>query len=73
MRCLSTKRSKAIYQELYYLNILLTPYFWFYSRIVEAKAPMAIVIPVRGSLPIKGLRVEDLSWQDFLSRVNQTK
>lgn len=40
---------------------------------MEAKAPMAIVIPVRGSLPIKGLRVEDLSWQDFLSRVNQTK
>lgn len=44
-----------------------------YSRVVEAKAPMAIVIPVRGSLPIKGLRVGDLAWQDFLGRVNHTK
>lgn len=40
---------------------------------MEAMAPMAIVIPVRGSLPIKGLRVNDLSWQDFLGRVNDTK
>jgi hypothetical protein len=40
---------------------------------VEAKSPMAIVIPVRGSLPIKGLRVGDLSWQDFLGRVNHSK
>jgi hypothetical protein len=40
---------------------------------VEAKAPMAIVIPVRGSLPIKGLRVSDLSWQEFLGRVNHSK
>jgi hypothetical protein len=40
---------------------------------VEVKAPMAIVIPVRGSLPIKGLRVDDLSWQDFLGRVNNTE
>ncbi|CAD6344019.1 unnamed protein product [Miscanthus lutarioriparius] len=44
-----------------------------YSRVVEAKAPMAIVIPVRGSLPIKGLRVDDLSWQDFLGKVNHTE
>ncbi|XP_020401319.1 probable acyl-activating enzyme 17, peroxisomal [Zea mays] len=34
---------------------------------------MAIVIPVRGSLLIKGLRVDDLSWQDFLGRVNYTE
>jgi hypothetical protein len=30
-------------------------FFGFCSRVVEAKIPMAIVIPVRGSLPIKGL------------------
>jgi len=40
---------------------------------VEAKAPMAVVISARGSLPIKGLRLNDLSWQDFLGRVNDTK
>ena len=40
---------------------------------MEAKAPMAIVISARGSLPIKGLRLNDLSWQDFLGRVNDTK
>jgi hypothetical protein len=40
---------------------------------VEATAPMAIVIPVRGSFPIKALRVCDLSWQDFLGRVNHSK
>ena len=40
---------------------------------MEAKSPRAIVIPARGSLPIKGLRLNDLSWQDFLGRVNDTK
>ncbi|VAI17803.1 unnamed protein product [Triticum turgidum subsp. durum] len=44
-----------------------------YSRVVEAKAPMAIVIPARGSTPIKGLRTDDLSWEDFLGRADHTK
>ncbi|KAM3275138.1 hypothetical protein ACQJBY_043858 [Aegilops geniculata] len=44
-----------------------------YSRVVEAKAPMAIVIPARGSTPIKGLRTDDLSWEDFLGRADRTK
>ncbi|VAI32104.1 unnamed protein product [Triticum turgidum subsp. durum] len=45
-----------------------------YSRVVEAKAPMAIVIPARGSsTSIKGFRADDLSWEDFLGRADHTK
>jgi len=70
-RCVFKYKGYANY--LQYQNILLTLYLCFYSRVVEAKAPRAIVIPARGSLPIKGLRLNDLSWQDFLGRVNDTK
>jgi hypothetical protein len=66
--------TKAIHREFALLEYTShTIFFGFYSRVVEAKAPMAIVIPVRGSLLIKGLRVDDLSWQDFLGRVNYTE
>jgi hypothetical protein len=53
VRYLSTK---AIHQEFALLEYTShTIFFGFCSRVVEAKIPMAIVIPVRGSLPIKGL------------------
>jgi acyl-coenzyme A synthetase/AMP-(fatty) acid ligase len=68
---LKISEAKAIFTQDYILRD--DKELPLYSRVVDAKAPMAIVIPVRGSLPIKGLRVNDLSWQDFLGRVNDTK
>ncbi|CAN6174185.1 unnamed protein product [Urochloa humidicola] len=68
---LKISEAKAIFTQDYILRD--DKELPLYSRVVEAKSPMAIVIPVRGSLPIKGLRVNDLSWQDFLGRVNDTK
>ncbi|WOK95424.1 putative acyl-activating enzyme 17, peroxisomal [Canna indica] len=44
-----------------------------YSKVVEAHAPLAIVIPARGSTIISGLRGGDISWHDFLGRVKHTK
>ncbi|XP_008782050.1 probable acyl-activating enzyme 17, peroxisomal [Phoenix dactylifera] len=43
-----------------------------YSRVIDADAPLAIVVPTRGS-SIKGLRDADISWHDFLGRVKHTK
>ncbi|RLM74247.1 putative acyl-activating enzyme 17, peroxisomal [Panicum miliaceum] len=68
---LKISEAKAIFTQDYILRD--DKELPLYSRVVEAKAPMAIVIPARGSLPIKGLRLNDLSWQDFLGRVNDTK
>ncbi|ONM54731.1 putative acyl-activating enzyme 17 peroxisomal [Zea mays] len=68
---LKLSEAKAIFTQDYILRD--DKELPLYSRVVEAKAPMAIVIPVRGSLLIKGLRVDDLSWQDFLGRVNYTE
>ncbi|XP_062199567.1 probable acyl-activating enzyme 17, peroxisomal [Phragmites australis] len=68
---LKISEAKAIFTQDYILRD--DKELPLYSRVVEAKAPMAIVIPVRGSLPINELRVDDLSWQDFLGRVNHTK
>ncbi|XP_066399362.1 probable acyl-activating enzyme 17, peroxisomal isoform X2 [Miscanthus floridulus] len=68
---LKISEAKAIFTQDYILRD--DKELPLYSRVVEAKAPMAIVIPVRGSLPIKGLRVDDLSWQDFLGMVNHTE
>ncbi|TVU09398.1 hypothetical protein EJB05_42870 [Eragrostis curvula] len=68
---LKISETKAIFTQDYILRD--DKELPLYSRVVEANAPMAIVIPVRGSLPIKGLRVGDLSWPDFLGRVNHTK
>ncbi|KAM0885978.1 hypothetical protein ACQ4PT_029982 [Festuca glaucescens] len=52
-------------------------------KISEAKAiftqssgcqgPYCYRDPARGSTPIKGLRTDDLSWQDFLGRADRTK
>lgn len=44
-----------------------------YSRVVDAQSPMAIVIPTRGSGFSMQLRNGDLSWCDFLERVNKIK
>lgn len=44
-----------------------------YSRVVEAQSPMAIVIPTRGSGFSMQLRSGDLSWCDFLERVDKIK
>ncbi|XP_021891165.1 probable acyl-activating enzyme 18, peroxisomal isoform X2 [Carica papaya] len=41
-----------------------------YSRVVEASAPKAIVLPVSGNNVGIKLRYQDLSWRDFLSSTN---
>jgi acyl-coenzyme A synthetase/AMP-(fatty) acid ligase len=41
-----------------------------YSRVMEAKAPRAIVIPANGSFVIMKLRDGDLTWDQFLSYAN---
>ncbi|KAL1291281.1 hypothetical protein HN51_059830 [Arachis hypogaea] len=44
-----------------------------YSRVVEAKSPLAVVIPTRGSEFSMELRNGDFSWHDFLDRANSLK
>ncbi|XP_071903497.1 probable acyl-activating enzyme 17, peroxisomal isoform X2 [Coffea arabica] len=44
-----------------------------YSRVVDAQAPMAIVIPTRDSSFSMKLRAGDISWQDFLNRAEGSK
>ncbi|XVF08849.1 hypothetical protein REPUB_Repub07fG0039400 [Reevesia pubescens] len=44
-----------------------------YSRVVEAQAPMAIVIPAKGSSFSIKLRDGDISWLDFLEKVKKHK
>ncbi|XLT40777.1 hypothetical protein HN873_072069, partial [Arachis hypogaea] len=42
-------------------------------RVVEAKSPLAVVIPTRGSEFSMELRNGDFSWHDFLDRANSLK
>lgn len=44
-----------------------------YSRVVQAQAPMTIVIPARGSSVSIKLRDGDISWPDFLEKVKKLK
>ncbi|KAJ9560170.1 hypothetical protein OSB04_005330 [Centaurea solstitialis] len=44
-----------------------------YSRVVDARSPLAIVIPTRGSGFSMKLRDMDISWHDFLDRVKSYK
>ncbi|XP_065870390.1 probable acyl-activating enzyme 17, peroxisomal [Euphorbia lathyris] len=44
-----------------------------YSRVVEAQSPMAIVIPTKGSSFSMKLRDRDISWHDFLKRVENLR
>ncbi|XP_071733194.1 probable acyl-activating enzyme 17, peroxisomal isoform X2 [Rutidosis leptorrhynchoides] len=44
-----------------------------YSRVVDARSPLAIVIPTRGSSFSTKLRASDISWHDFLERANNYK
>nr|CAD1826672.1 unnamed protein product [Ananas comosus var. bracteatus] len=44
-----------------------------YSRVVDAHAPLAVVLPTKGSNFIAGLRDNDISWHDFLGRVKHIK
>ncbi|GLU20288.1 hypothetical protein SLE2022_364960 [Rubroshorea leprosula] len=44
-----------------------------YSRVVEAEAPLAVVIPSKGSSFSTKLREKDISWHDFLESVRNIK
>ena len=43
------------------------------SRVVDAQSPMAVVIPALASGFSMKLRDGDLSWHDFLEKVNSLK
>ncbi|KAG6413779.1 hypothetical protein SASPL_126493 [Salvia splendens] len=43
-----------------------------YSRVVDAQSPIAIVVPSRGCSISKTLRDNDISWQSFLERANDS-
>ncbi|KAJ6794858.1 putative acyl-activating enzyme 17, peroxisomal [Iris pallida] len=44
-----------------------------YSRVIDAHAPTAIVIPSRGSAFSRKLRDVDISWHDFLEKAEYSK
>ncbi|KAL0890514.1 hypothetical protein Bca101_014497 [Brassica carinata] len=44
-----------------------------YRRVVDAEAPLAIVIPARGSLVRVNLRENDLSWNEFLGKARNLR
>ncbi|KAF2553297.1 hypothetical protein F2Q68_00036853 [Brassica cretica] len=44
-----------------------------YRRVVDAEAPLAIVIPARGSFVRMNLRENDLSWNDFLGKAGNMR
>ncbi|MCD7468657.1 putative acyl-activating enzyme 17, peroxisomal [Datura stramonium] len=44
-----------------------------YSKVIDAQSPMAIVIPNRSSTLSIKLRDGDISWHDFLERVDKSK
>ncbi|XP_057766900.1 probable acyl-activating enzyme 17, peroxisomal [Salvia miltiorrhiza] len=44
-----------------------------YSRVVDAQSPIAIVVLTRGSSITMTLRDNDISWQSFLERANDSK
>ncbi|KAF3329702.1 putative acyl-activating enzyme 17 [Carex littledalei] len=68
---LTISKTKAIFTQDYILRG--EKELPLYSRVVDAKSPLAIVVPARATKPFKGLRDGDLSWDDFLGQVNVTE
>ncbi|KAL2340602.1 hypothetical protein Fmac_008542 [Flemingia macrophylla] len=68
---LKISKAKAIFtQDLIMRGEKSIP---LYSRVVDAESPMAVVIPTKGSEFSMKLRNGDLSWHDFLEKVNNLK
>lgn len=44
-----------------------------YSKVVEAHSPAAIVVPARASVLATELRAFDVSWDDFLGRIQHSR
>lgn len=57
----------------FFVLIFLNLELWFCSRVIDAQAPLAIVIPAKGSSFSMKLRDGDISWLDFLERVRKLK
>lgn len=68
---LKLSKSKAIFTQDYIIRGDKT--LPLYRKVVDANAPLAIVIPCKGSTPIDGMRNGDLSWHDFLRRVDPAR
>ena len=47
--------------------------FIYYSRVVDADPPSAIVVPTKGSSFSRELRDGDISWFDFLGRAKNSE
>ena len=54
-------------------KMVLTLSIWLCRRVVDAEAPLAIVIPARGSFVRMNLRENDLSWNDFLGKAGNMR
>ncbi|XP_020216345.1 probable acyl-activating enzyme 17, peroxisomal [Cajanus cajan] len=68
---LKISKAKAIFtQDLIIRGDKSIP---LYSRVVDAQSPMAVVIPAKGFEFSMKLRNGDLSWHDFLGKVNNLK
>ncbi|KAG8496641.1 hypothetical protein CXB51_007840 [Gossypium anomalum] len=68
---LKISKAKAIFtQDLIIRGEKSLP---LYSRVVEAQAPMAIVLPAKSSSFNIKLRDGDISWPEFLERVKKLK
>ncbi|XP_068310642.1 probable CoA ligase CCL12 [Pyrus communis] len=65
---LRVSKAKAIFTQDFILRG--GPKFPLYSRVAEAAPHLAIVLPAIGSNVGIQLREQDLSWHDFLSRVD---
>ncbi|ESQ31857.1 hypothetical protein EUTSA_v10003719mg [Eutrema salsugineum] len=68
---LKISKAKAIFtQDVIFRGDKSIP---LYRRVVDAEAPMAIVIPARGSSIRMNLRENDLSWNDFLGKARNLR
>lgn len=54
-------------------KIVLTLSIGLCRRVVDAEAPLAIVIPARGSFVRMNLRENDLSWNEFLGKAGNMR
>ncbi|KAK6153506.1 hypothetical protein DH2020_013145 [Rehmannia glutinosa] len=77
---LQISKAKAIFTQVLQLkgsvvelSIKDTGIHDYLDRVVEAQSPMAIVIPSSGSSFSMNLRDNDISWQSFLQRANDSK
>uniref|UniRef100_A0A7N0T1M9 AMP-dependent synthetase/ligase domain-containing protein n=1 Tax=Kalanchoe fedtschenkoi TaxID=63787 RepID=A0A7N0T1M9_KALFE len=68
---LRISKAKAIFAQDYIMRGMKS--LPLYSKVVEAKAPIVIVIPARGLELCIQIRDGDIAWHDFMSRVKSLR